>query len=58
MDAGNCRPPLETIRRPSEIGSKATVRETGEGNSFPDRRQSYFLRQRVETGSVFNSAFC
>jgi hypothetical protein len=50
--------PLEPTRRPSRKGSKTTVQESDEGNSFPDRGQSSFLRQHVDTGSVLHSAFC
>jgi len=57
MDAGIVAP-LEPTRRPSRKGSKATVKESDEGNSFPDRRRSSFLRQHVDTGSVLHSAFC
>jgi hypothetical protein len=57
MDAGIVAP-LEPMRRPSTKVSKATVQESDEGNSFPDRFQSSFLLQHVDTGSVLRSAFC
>jgi hypothetical protein len=55
MDAGIVAP-LESALRHSRKGSKATVQESDEGNSFPDRRRSSFLRQHVDTGSELHSA--
>jgi len=57
MDVGIVAP-LEPMRRPSEKGSKATVQESDEGNSFPDGCRCSFLHQYVDTGSVLYLVFC